>query len=262
MLRTYIGTKCIIFIIQTKPPLLHTGGKETFKRSLDNPEKGRAMELQSSLFLWRADCYLRETSLAGEMLTLLVLNRGMRMEWTVAKPKMRSFSQSPWMKVSTPNSRGMFRFLGKVVQGHHYSLLTSKGLDVFRSRKNSEPGTSVLQLLNTADMVRPLLQSESWLYSKGSCTEGWSPECCYWEMVGTLNTSSGTDFWWGLWDSGLLPTCFYLVSVRWTILPHYTHTPTVCVFLLHHGPQGSRGKGSRAKISETVSQNTPSFLGA
>lgn len=77
--------------------------------------------------------------------------------------------------------------------------------------------------------VRPLLQSGSWLSPKCSCTEGWSPECCYWEMVGTLNTSLGADFWWGLWDSGLLPTCFYLMSVRWTILPHYTHTHSVCV---------------------------------
>lgn len=48
-------------------------------------------------------------------------------------------------------------------------------------------------------------------------------------MVGTFNTSLGTGFWWGLWDSGLLPTCFYPMSVRWTILPHYTHTHTHCV---------------------------------
>lgn len=60
---------------------------------------------------------------------------------------MTSFRQSPGRKVPTPNSREMVRFLGKVVQGHHYSLLTPRGLDIFRNRKNPGPEAAGLQLL-------------------------------------------------------------------------------------------------------------------
>lgn len=103
--------------------------------------------------------------------------------------------------------------------------------------------------------VRPLLQSGSWLSPKCSCTEGWSPECCYWEMVGTLNTSLGADFWWGLWDSGLLPTCFYLMSVRWTILPHYTHTHSVCVSAWPWTPR-EQGQGM---IGQNIWDSEPKY---
>lgn len=166
------------------------------------------------------------------------------MKWTVTKPKMRSFRQSPGRKVPTPNSRGMVRFLGKVVQGHHYSLLTQRSW-FLQEQEESRPRSRRAATLDSGGTVRPLLQSGSWLSPKGSCTEGWSPECCYCEMVGTFNTPLGKDFWWELWDSGLLPTCFYLVSMRWTILFHYT--PPLWLCCLTMDPKGAGARDHQLK---------------
>lgn len=141
--------------------------------------------------------------------------------------------------LQTPGERSGFS--GRLFRVITYSLLTPRGLDVFRNRNNPGLEAAGLQLLilgawsdlcYRVDLDCPLKAPVQKAGPQSAVSvRWWEPLIHHW------------DFWWGLWDSGLLPTVF--TSCPWgEPFCLITHPPTVaCCLTMDPKGAGARDHG-------------------